>query len=66
MSSKPIKGTARRDLSDAARDRVLRAALRDDEKARAENLMIVDLVRNDFGRVCAVGSVRYGTAEQHR
>ena len=32
MSSKPIKGTARRDLSDAARDRVLRAALRDDEK----------------------------------
>lgn len=58
MSSKPIKGTARRDLSDAARDRDLRSALARDEKARAENLMIVDLVRNDFGRVCSVGSVR--------
>ena len=57
MSSKPIKGTARRDLSDAIRDRDLRTALHQDEKARAENLMIVDLVRNDFGRVCTVGSV---------
>ena len=57
MSSKPIKGTARRDLSDVARDRELRLALSQDEKARAENLMVVDLVRNDFGRVCTVGSV---------
>lgn len=57
VESKPIKGTARRDLIDLDNDEAIKERLRCDEKSRAENLMIVDLVRNDFGRVCDVSSV---------
>jgi para-aminobenzoate synthetase component 1 len=53
----PIKGTRPRD-ADAARDAVLAAELRASAKDRAENLMIVDLMRNDLSRVCQPGSVR--------
>ena len=57
IRSRPMKGTAPRD-ADPARDMALSAELADSPKARAENLMIVDLLRNDIGRIAAIGSVR--------
>jgi para-aminobenzoate synthetase component 1 len=55
--SQPIKGTARRS-KDADQDELLKQALYQNPKERAENVMIVDLVRNDLARSCKVGSVR--------
>ncbi len=56
VTTKPMKGTAVRD-ADPARDRALADALQADPKQRAENLMIVDLLRNDLSRVAIAGSV---------
>jgi para-aminobenzoate synthetase len=56
VESRPMKGTAAR-VAEPYADACRAAELRRDVKTRAENLMIADLVRNDLGRVCTMGSV---------
>ncbi|MET0466237.1 MAG: anthranilate synthase component I family protein [Chitinophagaceae bacterium] len=55
--SQPIKGTARRALSDQAADDRLKENLYLNPKDRSENVMVVDLVRNDLAKVCEEGTV---------
>jgi para-aminobenzoate synthetase len=57
VMARPIKGTAPRS-ADPAQDEATRTELQEDEKTFAEHLMIVDLLRNDLGRVCEVDTVR--------
>ena len=57
LLSQPIKGTAPRGM-DAQADEALKLHLQNDPKERAENIMIVDLVRNDLSRIAKKGSVQ--------
>lgn len=57
LISQPIKGTIRRNLEDYELDAEQMELLYNDEKNRAENVMIVDLVRNDLARTCVSGTV---------
>ncbi len=57
IESRPMKGTAARGLW-FEQDHTFKRELRDSIKDRAENVMIVDMVRNDLGRIAEVGSVR--------
>jgi para-aminobenzoate synthetase/4-amino-4-deoxychorismate lyase len=57
LQTRPMKGTRPRGQS-AGQDLAIAEEMRADPKSRAENLMIVDLLRNDLGRVCDIGTVR--------
>ena len=63
LTARPMKGTAPAS-GDAATDETRAQALASDDKNRAENLMIVDLLRNDLGRIAKFGSVRVPALHQ--
>ena len=56
--SQPIKGTAKRNLQDRFQDENNREQLSVSEKEKTENVMVVDLVRNDLSKICKQGTVR--------
>jgi para-aminobenzoate synthetase component I len=56
--SQPIKGTSKRDAANAAEDEKAKNYLSESEKEKSENVMVVDLVRNDLSRICKPGSVK--------
>lgn len=58
LLSQPIKGTVKRNTTDTAEDEVLKHQLYKSAKDRSENVMVVDLVRNDLSRVCKEGTVQ--------
>lgn len=58
LLSQPIKGTIRRDLDNKTHDQALQDQLRRSQKEQSENVMVVDLVRNDLSRICKPASVR--------
>jgi para-aminobenzoate synthetase component I len=56
--SQPIKGTARRYMDDPVKDEATKQSLAASAKDRSENVMVVDLVRNDLARICKEGTVK--------
>ncbi len=57
LISQPIKGTSKRDLANAGNDNAGKEYLKQSEKEKSENTMVVDLVRNDLSKICNNGSV---------
>jgi len=57
ITTKPMKGTAKRGIN-VQEDEVIKASFKADPKTISENVMIVDLLRNDLGRICDSGSVK--------
>lgn len=55
--SQPIKGTAKRNVADKAADESAKNYLLQSAKEKSENVMVVDLVRNDLSRICKAGTV---------
>ena len=58
LISQPIKGTIKRDLTDTYLDKRLANLLMNSKKDRSENVMIVDLVRNDLSKICHFDTVK--------
>lgn len=56
--SQPIKGTSKRNLANAEEDEAAKNYLIKSEKEKAENVMVVDLVRNDLSKICKAGTVK--------
>ena len=58
ITSQPMKGTIKRNLLDAAEDEIFKHELKKSGKDQSENVMVVDLVRNDLTRICKDNSVK--------
>ena len=58
ICSQPIKGTSKRNLENAEQDEFQKEYLRQSNKEKSENVMVVDLVRNDLSRFCNPGTVQ--------
>ena len=56
--SQPIKGTSKRELNNVNEDEIIKQNLLNSDKERSENVMVVDLVRNDLSKICIEGSVK--------
>jgi para-aminobenzoate synthetase component I len=56
--SQPIKGTATRSLLNSEQDNYNKVALKNSPKERSENVMVVDIVRNDLSKICMEGTVK--------
>lgn len=56
--SQPIKGTSKRNLLDSLEDDKSKSGLKNSKKDRSENVMVVDLVRNDLAKVCEKGTIK--------